>query len=155
MICVERVSRNISVDLMAGFPGQSVESVASSLHRVLDLEPEHLSIYLLDLKSGSRLEALIRGGNVKAPDEDLAADLYDFICDVATSAGYEHYEISNFARNGNFARHNLKYWQDTIYLGFGAGAHGMIGTIRYANSESLEEYEDRGAPSAAAFGFTD
>jgi oxygen-independent coproporphyrinogen-3 oxidase len=133
---------NISVDLIAGFPGQSVESVASSLHRVLDLEPEHLSIYLVDIKSGTQLDALIREGALPAPDDDLAADLYDFIGEAATKAGYEHYEISNFARDGRFSRHNLKYWQDKIYLGLGAGAHGMTGRHRYANSEVLGDYQD-------------
>ncbi len=133
---------NISVDLIAGFPGQSVDSVSGSLRRVFDLEPEHLSIYLVDIKSGSRLEVMIREGELPAPDDDLAADLYDFICEAATKAGYEHYEISNFARDGCLSRHNLKYWQDKIYLGVGTSAHGMTGRHRYANSESLEEYED-------------
>ena len=133
---------NISVDLMAGFPGQTVKSVAGSMERVLDLQPENLSIYLLEVKLGTPLEALIRDGNMPSHDEDLAADMYDYLCGEAARNGYEQYEISNFARNGHYSRHNLKYWQDTIYFGFGAGAQGMTGTLRYANSESLQEYED-------------
>jgi oxygen-independent coproporphyrinogen-3 oxidase len=131
---------NISIDLIAGFPGQSRKSLQDTLERVSELDPEHLSVYLLELKSATKLDSMIHDGQVPPPDDDLSADLYEDICSCAETSGYQHYEISNFARNGFFAMHNLKYWQDRIYVGIGPGAHGMTGRHRYANLEDLEEY---------------
>jgi oxygen-independent coproporphyrinogen III oxidase len=132
---------NISIDLIAGFPGQSRKSLRASLDKVAELQPEHLSIYLLELKSGTKLASMIRDGQMPPLDEDLSADLYEDICLFAEKAGYQQYEISNFARNGRFALHNLKYWQDQRYIGFGPGAHGMTGRARYANLDDLEDYD--------------
>jgi oxygen-independent coproporphyrinogen-3 oxidase len=131
---------NVSVDLVAGYPGQTLGSFMESLRTVVNLSPEHISVYLLEVKEGTQLEQAIRGGLVPAPDDDLQADMYEALCETLTSSGYEHYEISNFAKPHRQARHNLKYWHDSIYLGFGAGAHGMTGRARYANTESLSVY---------------
>ncbi len=131
---------NISIDLIAGFPDQSLASVRRNLSTALELEPEHLSIYLLEVKEGTELEARIRSGQVQVPDDDLAATLYEYICETVVGAGYEHYEISNFARPGRVSRHNLKYWEDDIYVAFGPGAHGMTGRNRYVNIEDLNKY---------------
>ncbi|HTY26225.1 MAG TPA: radical SAM family heme chaperone HemW [Desulfomonilaceae bacterium] len=131
---------NISIDLIAGFPGQSMASLRRSLETALDLNPEHLSIYLLEVKEGTELQSRIREGRIQAPDDDLAASLYEYICETVKRAGYEHYEISNFARHGYFSRHNLKYWQDATYIGLGAAAHGMIGRHRYSNVQDLDRY---------------
>ncbi len=131
---------NVSVDLMAGFPGQTLDSVSRSLRGILEMDPEHLSIYLLEVKAGAELEHLVNAGKVPCPDDDLAADMYDRICSVTAAAGYEHYEISNFARDGHQCAHNLKYWQDSIFFGFGAGAHGMTGRGRCSNIENLRQY---------------
>ena len=133
---------NISIDLIAGFPGQSLASMHRNLLTALELEPEHLSIYLLEVKEGTELEACIRNGQVQAPDDDLAAMLYEHICETVVKACYEHYEISNFARHGRFSRHNLKYWQDGIYIAFGAGGHGMTGRHRYVNIGELNKYSE-------------
>ncbi|MGO9571971.1 MAG: radical SAM family heme chaperone HemW [Desulfomonilaceae bacterium] len=132
---------NISVDLIAGFQCQSRKSLRDTLEKVAELQPEHLSIYLLELKSGTKLNSMIRDGQMPPLDDDLSADLYEDICLFAETAGYQHYEISNFARNRRFALHNLKYWQDRLYIGCGSGAHGMTGRGRYANLENLEDYE--------------
>ncbi|MBI5251404.1 MAG: radical SAM family heme chaperone HemW [Desulfomonile tiedjei] len=132
---------NVSVDLIAGFPGQTVESVRHSLRLILELRPEHLSVYLLEIKSGTRLAAMMAAGAVPPQDEDMVADMYDEICEITVNAGYEQYEISNFAVPGRFSRHNMKYWTDQVYIGFGPGAHGMTGRHRYANMESLDLYE--------------
>lgn len=132
---------NISLDLIAGFPGQSRESVRASLTRAIEFGPEHLSVYLLEVKSGTTLEGMIRAGTIASPDEDLAADLYEDIRELAQKAGFEHYEISNFALPGRHARHNIKYWRDELFLGLGMGAHGMTGRHRYANVENLSDYE--------------
>ena len=132
---------NISVDLIAGFPGQTIKSFGQSLRAVLDLRPEHLSIYLLEIKEGTKLAEQIDHGKVSTLDEDLAADMYEHLCAEAVTAGYEHYEISNFALDGRSCRHNLKYWTDVTFIGFGAGAHGMTGRARYANLADVAEYE--------------
>jgi len=134
---------NISVDLIAGFPGQSRQSVAATIRTVVRLAPEHVSVYLLEIKEGTRLDALIRRGSVLPPDDDLAADLYDDVRKQLTKAGYVHYEISNFARAGCFSKHNLKYWQDAVFVGLGPGAHGMTGRHRYANVYDFGAYVNR------------
>jgi oxygen-independent coproporphyrinogen III oxidase len=131
---------NISIDLIAGFPGQSLASIQRGLSTALELQPEHLSIYLLEVKEGTDLEARIRKGRIQAPDDDLMATLYEYICETLAPAGYEHYEISNFARQGRVSRHNLKYWNDDIYVAMGPGAHGMTGRNRYVNVENLDNY---------------
>jgi oxygen-independent coproporphyrinogen III oxidase len=132
---------NISVDLIAGFPGQTVQSVAASLRSVMELRPEHLSIYLLEVKDGSRLARRIARGEVPSPDDDLAALMYEKICGLTAVSGYEQYEIANFSLPGRRSRHNLKYWQDRDYLGFGAGAHGLFSGTRYANHEQPGDYQ--------------
>jgi putative oxygen-independent coproporphyrinogen III oxidase len=131
---------NVSVDLIAGYPGQNRDSVEETLTKALSLHPEHVSVYLLELKAGTRLESLVKAGELPPPDNDLAADLYQDFCSITTAAGYRHYEISNFSLGGLASRHNLKYWEDCIYIGLGAGAHGMTGRHRYANLESLPDY---------------
>jgi oxygen-independent coproporphyrinogen-3 oxidase len=131
---------NISVDLIAGFPMQTLASVRQSLRMLLDLRPEHLSVYLLEVKGGTMLAKMIENQQLPAPDDDLLADMYEEICAIAVEAGYEHYEISNFALPGRFSRHNMKYWSDQVYLGFGPGAHGMTGRQRYSNFEDLDSY---------------
>jgi oxygen-independent coproporphyrinogen-3 oxidase len=133
--------QNVSVDLIAGFPGQSRESVRESTERVLALRPDHLSVYLLELKEGTELETLVRRGTIAPVDDDLAADMYEDVCILANAAGYEQYEISNYALEGRSCRHNLKYWTDAPYLGVGPGAHGMTGRHRYANFSDLAQYQ--------------
>lgn len=137
--------RNVSFDLIAGLPHQTTESWRASLEELLRLEPTHISIYILELDEGSRLgrEALAAGhryGVAALPDDDQAADFYEFACTRLSEAGYDHYEISNWARPGNRSRHNLKYWRRKPYLGFGAGAHSFDGTQRWANAHDPAVY---------------
>ena len=131
---------NISLDLIAGYPGQSFEVLRRGLRTVAALGPEHVSIYLLEVKPGTNLQEQIRTGAMPEVDDDLCADMYEEICSHLKSTGYTQYEISNFSEKGRESLHNLKYWQDCVYIGLGAGAHGMTGRIRYANHEDLEEY---------------
>jgi oxygen-independent coproporphyrinogen-3 oxidase len=132
---------DISIDLLAGYPGQTMESVRANLHGAIELGPEHISIYLLETKEGTKLARDIDGGRLVPVDDDLAADMYEAFCEDAQAAGFEQYEISNFASAGHRCRHNLKYWRDEVFVGLGRGAHGMTGRIRYANLEAREEYE--------------
>ncbi len=133
---------NVSLDLIAGYPGQSLASMHRNLLTALELGSEHLSIYLLEVKEGTPLEACIRTGQIQAPDDDLTATLYEHICETVVNAGYEQYEISNFARPGRVSRHNLKYWQDSLYIALGAGGHGMTGQHRYVNVGDLDKYAE-------------
>lgn len=136
---------NVSFDLICGLPHQTAASWARSLDELLALRPEHVSIYLLEVDEGSRLgrEVIALGTRYSAPavpsDEDMTA-FYEQACERLAGAGYDHYEISNWALPGRRSRHNLKYWQRAPYLGFGAGAHSFNGTERWANAHDAAEY---------------
>ncbi len=120
---------DISVDLLAGYPTQNPASLGRSIKTALDLDPEHVSVYLLEVKEDTPLARHISDGLIAAPDDDATADLYELLCETLTNAGYEHYEISNFAKPGHRSQHNLGYWRDRLYVGLGAGAHGMLRVI--------------------------
>ncbi len=136
---------NISFDLIAGLPHQSRESWRESLEELGKLEPEHVSVYLLEVDEGSRLglEILQSGTRYSAaavPTDDSMAEFYETACSFLEERGYHHYEISNWAKPGFESRHNLKYWRREAYLGFGAGAHSFSGTQRWANAHDAAEY---------------
>jgi putative oxygen-independent coproporphyrinogen III oxidase len=137
--------RNISMDLIAGLPHQTRQSWEESVSQLLRILPEHVSIYMLEIDAGSRLgrEALAGGARYSAnalPTDDDTADFYDSARERLQAAGYEHYEISNFALPGRHSRHNLKYWQREPYIGFGAGAHSFDGFMRWANVHESDRY---------------
>ncbi len=137
--------RNISFDLIAGLPHQTRESWRQSLDELTGLEPEHASIYLLEVDEGSRLgkELLQGGGRYSAgavPSEDEMAEFYETAVETLRAAGYRHYEISNWAKPGFESKHNLKYWRREAYLGFGAGAHSFSGAQRWANVHDAAAY---------------
>ena len=137
--------RNISVDLIAGLPHQSRESWEGSVSELLDLRPEHISIYMLEIDEGSRLgkESLAGGSRYSAgaiPGDDAIAESYESACARLAAGGYEHYEISNWALPGFRSQHNLKYWRREPYIGFGAGAHSFVGRTRWANLHDSARY---------------
>jgi oxygen-independent coproporphyrinogen-3 oxidase len=137
--------RNISFDLIAGLPGQTPESWRTSLEEMAGLQPEHVSVYLLEVDDGSRLGAEVLRGGVRygaqtIPGDDQMAEFYETACAFLGRAGYQHYEISNWAKPGLESRHNLKYWRREPYLGFGAGAHSFSGTQRWANAHDAAVY---------------
>jgi oxygen-independent coproporphyrinogen III oxidase len=139
---------NISFDLIAGLAHQTAASWSESLTQLIDLAPTHVSIYMLEVDEGSRLgnELLTSGTRYSAaqvPSPDESSDFYDAACARLAAAGFEHYEISNWAQPGHRSRHNLKYWQRAPYLGFGAGAHSFDGTDRWANIHDSAEYARR------------
>jgi len=136
---------NISFDLIAGLPHQSSDSWRNSLEELIQIAPQHVSIYLLEVDEGSRLGSeLLRGGAKYSasavPSDDVMADFYDSARRVLTVAGYEHYEISNFAKPGFASEHNRKYWRREPYLGFGAGAHSFSSRQRWANAHDSAAY---------------
>jgi oxygen-independent coproporphyrinogen-3 oxidase len=136
---------NISFDLIAGLPKQTEASWGRSLEELMALSPEHVSTYIMEIDEGSRLglEVLEGGSRYSArelPNEELMADFYARAQRELRSAGYQQYEISNWAKPGFPSRHNLKYWRREPYLGFGAGAHSFSGTERWANVHDAAAY---------------
>ena len=132
---------NVSFDLIAGLPGQTLDGWRKNIRQALDLAPEHLSFYLLEVHSGTPLAEHIRRGIQPQPDEDLAGVMYEWMLEQATAAGYEHYEISNLSRPGFHSRHNVKYWTAAPYYGFGCSAHSYDGdTRRWSNHRDVLKY---------------
>ena len=147
---------NVSFDLIAGLPGQTLAHWQKNVDRALALEPEHLSFYLLEVHSGTPLADHIRRGLQPRPDEDLAAEMYEWMLERAAAAGYEHYEISNLCKPGFSSRHNTKYWTGAPYYGFGCSAHSFDGPSvdkgprRWSNQRDVLRYveavEQRASP---------
>jgi oxygen-independent coproporphyrinogen-3 oxidase len=134
---------NVSLDLMMWLPEQTLSQWLTSVDRLIALGPDHASLYLLELYPNAPLrEAMARGRWSQAPEDD-AADMYEHAMDRLESAGYRQYEISNVERPGRRSRHNLKYWTDGEWLGFGCGAHSTRAGVRWKNLASTEEYVTR------------
>ena len=134
---------NVSLDLIFGLPGQRPAQWRRSLEKALSLEPEHLSLYALTVEEETPLAKRIAAGESRAPDEDAQAEMYARSAERLAGAGYEHYEISNWARPGRRCRHNLTYWQSDPYLGLGAGAHSYLGDCRFADEKRPDRYIER------------
>ncbi len=135
--------RNISLDLIYGIPGQNMARWQASVETALSLSPDHLSFYSLSIEIGTVLYRQLRAGEFREPDSDLAADMYEWAADRLASEGFQHYEISNWARPGHECRHNVHVWRNLPYLGFGAGAHGYAAHTRYANIKQPASYIER------------
>jgi oxygen-independent coproporphyrinogen III oxidase len=134
---------NVSLDLMMWLPQQSAADWRENVEALIDVSPEHASLYLLELYPNAPLkEEMARAGWSLAPDDD-AAEMYLWSLSRLEEAGYGQYEISNVARPGFASRHNLKYWEDGEWLGFGCGAHSTRDAVRWKNISSTEEYISR------------
>jgi oxygen-independent coproporphyrinogen-3 oxidase len=134
---------NVSLDLMMWLPGQRVPEWLESVDRAIALNPEHLSLYMLEVYPNAPLkEEMARANWSQAPDDD-AATMYLTAMSRLDAIGYRQYEISNVARSGRQSRHNLKYWQDGEWMGFGCGAHSTRRAVRWRNVPSTEEYVQR------------
>ncbi len=116
----------LAIDLICGIPGQTMETWLASVQHAIDTGAEHISVYPLSLEAGTPLAAAVMLGAYAAPDEDLTAEMMLAAEDALTEEGFEHYEISNYARPGFASRHNTAYWTGRPYLGVGPGAHGML-----------------------------
>jgi oxygen-independent coproporphyrinogen III oxidase len=131
---------NISFDLIAGLPGQTLEDWQKNVREAVVMRPEHLSLYLLEVHEATPLAEQIGSGRQPKPDDEVAAAMYEFMVEELTAAGYRQYEISNFALPGFESRHNSKYWRlDPVYA-FGVSAHSFDGTERYANERDTARY---------------
>jgi putative oxygen-independent coproporphyrinogen III oxidase len=132
---------NVSFDLIAGLPGQGLSRWEENVNQAINLRPEHLSFYLLEVHAGTPLADHIRKGLQPVPDDDLAGVMYERMLDRADAAGYEHYEISNLCLPGRESRHNTKYWIGAPYFGFGCSAHSYDGARRrWSNERDIAKY---------------
>ncbi len=126
--------QNINIDLMIGLPNQSIQDVKQSLEKIQHLKPDHISIYSLIVEEGTKLEKLISSGQLCLPNEELERQMYWYVKNTLELNGYQHYEISNFAKKGKESKHNLNCWKQKEYIGLGAAAHSYLKDIRYSNA---------------------
>jgi len=139
-----RAGLDVSVDLIYGAPGESLQDWRASLETAAALVPDHISAYALIVEDGTKLARQIRRGEVPAPDDDLQADMYELADDLLASADYDWYEVSNWSRGrAHRSRHNLAYWQGSDWWGFGPGAHSHIGGVRFWNVKHPAAYAQR------------
>jgi oxygen-independent coproporphyrinogen III oxidase len=144
---------NVNLDFIYGLPEQSLSAWKRTLDEALALGPEHLSLYALTIEEGTPLARDVERGRVPAPDPDVQAEHYEWAQGALARAGYEHYEISNWARPGYRCRHNLVYWQNREYLGLGAGAHSFLDGVRFSTVLLPNRYAELVDETAA--GITD
>jgi putative oxygen-independent coproporphyrinogen III oxidase len=150
----------VSLDLIYGTPGESLDDWRTSLDAALACEPDHLSAYALVVEEGTRMAARVRRGELPLPDDDTLADAYEVADAVLTGAGYDWYEVSNWARTPDDAcRHNLGYWRGDDWWGVGPGAHSHVGGVRWWNVRHPRAYAGRltagGSPAQAREVLTD
>ncbi|MGT2741846.1 radical SAM family heme chaperone HemW [Streptococcus plurextorum] len=131
---------NISIDLIYALPGQTMADVKENVAKAIALDIPHLSLYSLILEHHTVFMNKMRRGKLNLPTEDLEAEMFDYIISQLEKNGFEHYEISNFTKPGMESRHNLMYWDNDEYYGFGAGASGYVNGVRYRNRGPIQHY---------------
>lgn len=134
---------NINLDLIYGLPRQSLAAWSDTLREAFRLSPEHLSVYGLSLEASTPLAQDIEEGKLELASEDIQIAMWEKTAKDMAAAGYVRYEISNYAQPGRECRHNITYWENRPYLGVGAGAHGYLGKLRYADESDLQIYMER------------
>jgi len=134
---------NVNLDLMYGLPNQSMEQWQKTLSSLIELTPEHISLYALTIEEGTPMHRWATEGKIPEPDSDLAADMYQHAREVLAEAGYHHYEISNWSLPDRACEHNLVYWENGPYLGVGPGAHSRLGDYRFWTVLSPRDYNTK------------
>jgi len=134
---------NVNLDLMYGLPNQSMDQWRQTLDTLVELAPEHISLYALTIEEGTPMHRWLENGQIPEPDPDLAADMYQYARESLAAAGYHHYEISNWSLPGKDCVHNLVYWENGPYLGVGPGAHSRLGDYRFWTVLSPREYNTK------------
>ena len=132
--------QNINIDLMLGLPNQRIKDLKESLDSVIELQPEHISVYSLIVEDGTPIANKIDAGDLELPEEELERNMYWYVKNTSELNGYNHYEISNFAKQGYESKHNMNCWNQQEYIGIGLAAHSYRDITRYSNTESLGEY---------------
>ena len=136
MHLIKKYFNNINVDLIYAIPNETINDLKNDLDNIISLDINHISTYSLIINDNTEL-GINKTHNI---DEDLDREMYDYICNYLKERGFNHYEISNFSKDGYESRHNLVYWHNENYYGFGLGASGYINNIRYDNTKSLSNY---------------
>lgn len=131
---------NISIDLIYSLPGQTLDDLEDTIDRALKLNLPHFSAYSLIIEPKTVFYIMLNKGKLSLPGEDAEASMYEYVMQRLEEAGYDQYEISNFAKKGYESRHNLVYWNNEEYYGLGAGAHGYLEAVRYHNHGPLKKY---------------
>ena len=135
---VKRYLSNVSLDLMYGLPNQTLDSFKKTLDEIISLDPEHISLYALKIEENTpfgKIRELLT-----LPDDDAVSDMYLYACEKLENIGFHQYEISNFAKQDSYSRHNLRYWEGKEYIGLGPSAHAYLDGIRYANAPDIHAY---------------
>ncbi len=132
--------KNINIDLIFGIPGETIDDVKYDLECFKELNLEHLSYYSLILEDKTVFSYMLNNKKLELLDDDIVADMYDYINDYLKNNGYKHYEISNYAKNGYESIHNKLYWTESHYVGIGLGASGYIDNYRYTNKKIMKDY---------------
>ncbi len=133
---------NISTDIIIGYPDQKLSDVKETLNYLIRLDIPHISAYMLQVETGTKLKKLVDNGSVGLPSDELVIKMYEYICDTLAKAGYKRYELSNFAKPSFESYHNKIYWKRKDYLGVGLAAHSYIDGTRFANTENFSEYTE-------------
>ena len=132
--------KNINIDLMLALPKQHIEDLIQSVKRIIELNPEHISIYSLILEEGTKMYDMVNKQKCTLPKEDEEREMYWAVKNILEKNGYNHYEISNFAKNGYHSKHNIDCWNQKEYIGIGVAAHSYLDNRRYSNLGNIEEY---------------
>ncbi len=125
---------------MIGIPGQTIEILQDTISEVLQLNPEHISVYSLIVEPGTKIEKLLKRKKFELPSDEEEREMYWLVNEKLTEKGYIHYEISNYAKQGYQSKHNVDCWEQKEYLGFGVAAHSYMDMQRYSNTTSIEQY---------------
>ena len=131
---------NINVDLMLALPGQTIQDLKESLDKIINLNPNHISVYSLIIEEGTQIEKLLNKGEITLPEEEQERRMYWCVKDILELNGYNHYEISNFSKQGKESKHNMNCWNQEEYIGFGVAAHSYINNVRFSKTDNIQEY---------------
>ena len=131
---------NINVDLMIALPNQTIKDIKESLEKIVSLDPNHISVYSLIVEEETLIAQQLEEGKIELPSDDEERRMYWYVKDFLELSGYNHYEISNFSKNGKESKHNLNCWNQEEYIGFGLASHSYIDGIRFCNISNLEKY---------------
>ena len=136
VVLAKKYFDNINIDLMYGYDGETIDELTCDINDIIALDINHISTYCLILEEHTSLYV----NNYKEVSSDIQSEMYKKICDILKENNYDHYEISNFAKNKCYSKHNITYWENKEYYGFGLGASGYINRIRYTNTKSINKY---------------
>ena len=131
---------NINVDLIIGLPEETISDVKKDLENIIKINPEHISVYSLIVEEGTKIENLLNENKITLPDEECERRMYWYVKNTLELNGYNHYEISNFAKENMKSKHNINCWEQKEYIGLGISSHSYVENIRYGNTSNLEKY---------------